>query len=65
MEMFIPLLLLMSLIAFCGCLLTIHVYGLYLCFRKKWYLGLAGLVIPSFATIIGAADLFFKKDLLA
>lgn len=38
-------------------------YGLYKCFKKRWYIGLAGLVVPLFALIVGTAALF-NKDIL-
>jgi hypothetical protein len=44
---------------------ALEIYGIYLCFLKKWYLGAVGLIVPGFALVIGAAKLFFKKDLLA
>lgn len=46
-------------------LLALKLYGIYLCFSKKWYLGAVALVVPLFAEVIGAAKLFFKKDLLS
>lgn len=42
----------------------ISLYGVYLSFSKKWYIGAVALFIHPFAFIVGAAKLFFKKDLL-
>jgi len=44
---------------------ALEIYGIYICFLKKWYLGAVALLVPGFALVIGAAKLFFKKDLLA
>lgn len=41
-----------------------QLYGMYLCFKKKWYVGAASLFIPGLALVIGGFKLFFKKDLL-
>lgn len=41
-----------------------HFYGIILCFRKKWYIGLASIVVPLFATVIGGTKLLFKRDIL-
>lgn len=46
-------------------LTAVNIYGIYLCFKKKWYVGVAGLLVPWFAFVIGTAKYFFKKDLLA
>ena len=43
---------------------ALHIYGIVLSFQKKWYIGLASLVVPLFALVIGVAKFFFKKDLL-
>lgn len=43
---------------------ALKLYGIYLCFIKKWYLGAVALFVPFFAEVIGAAKFFFKKDLL-
>jgi hypothetical protein len=45
--------------------LALEIYGMYICFCKKWYLGAVALLVPGFALVIGAAKVFFKKDLLA
>lgn len=44
--------------------LIVHIYGIYLCFKKSPLYGLAALVVPLFPLIIGTAKLIFKKDLL-
>jgi hypothetical protein len=44
---------------------ALNIYGLILCFKKKWYVGLAGLVFPLFALLVGISQAIFKKDLLA
>ena len=41
----------------------IHVYGIYVSFLKKWYLGAAALLIPGFALVVGLFKIF-KKDIL-
>ena len=43
--------------------ILITIYGIYLCFCKKWYIGIAALLVPGFATIVGWFK-FFKKDIL-
>jgi hypothetical protein len=43
----------------------LEVYGVYLSFNKKWYLGAVALLVPGFALVIGAAKFLFRKDLLA
>jgi len=40
------------------------IYGIVVCFKKKWYFGLIGLIFPIFALVVGVAKLF-KKDLLS
>ena len=58
--MFILLLaVLASIFMFC-----MHIHGIVLSFKKKWYLGVVSLVIPWFAVIVSAAKLFFKRDIL-
>lgn len=42
-----------------------NIHGIILCFRKKWYIGVAALIVPGFATIVSVASLVFKKDLLS
>lgn len=41
-----------------------QVYGLYVSFCKKWYFGVAALLVPGFAFIVGIFKIF-KKDILA
>lgn len=53
---------LMSFIQIAGLCTT--VYGIYICFKKSWALGLAGILVPGFAFVVGVAKLF-KKDVLA
>jgi hypothetical protein len=48
----------------CICSVAFQIYGTVVCFRKKWYMGLAALAVPGFSLVIGVAKLFFKKDLL-
>lgn len=61
---------LLSLLFFMFCmglslaLLALHIYGAYLCFCKKWYIGLAALVFGWFGIIVGAARYFWGKDIL-
>jgi hypothetical protein len=42
----------------------LQVYGIYTSFIKKWYFGVAALVIPGFALVVGAFKFFGKKDIL-
>ena len=56
---FLALAVLSSLVLF-----GLHVHGIVLSFKKKWYLGVVSLVIPWFAVIVSAAKLFFKRDIL-
>lgn len=46
-------------------LIGLKVYGVVLSFQKKWYIGVAALLVPFFAEIIALSKLLFKKDLLA
>lgn len=43
--------------------LALQVYGMYLSFKKKWYIGLASVLVPGFALVVGAMKFFMKKDL--
>lgn len=45
------------------CFTVLSFYGIYLCFIKRWYYGVAALVVPGFAAIIAIFKLF-KKDIL-
>lgn len=40
------------------------IYGVYLSFKKKWYIGVASLIVPGFALVVGVYKLITKKDLL-
>lgn len=42
----------------------LHIHGIVISFQKKWYLGLAAILVPGFATIVSIAKLVFKKDIL-
>lgn len=55
---------LLSILAVWGASFLLQLYGAYEAFKKKWYLGAVALLIPGFALVVGAAKLFFKKDLL-
>lgn len=55
--------LILSLVGLFIATVGLQFYGLYKCFKKKWYIGLAGLVVPMFALVVGTAALF-DKDLL-
>jgi hypothetical protein len=59
--MIIGIILLSGLLLF---LLYVRLYGIYLSFKKKWYIGTAALVVPFFADVVGIAKILFKKDLL-
>ena len=52
-----------AFVGFCLGLITIQIVGVVVCFQKKWYVGLAGLVFPIFSLVVGAAKLL-GKDLL-
>ncbi len=39
-------------------------YGIYLSFKKKWYIGAVSLLVPGFPLIVGLYKLITKKDLL-
>jgi hypothetical protein len=54
----------LAMIALSIGLFGLHLYGAYLGFQKKWYIGLAALLVGGFGVIIGAAKLFFNKDLI-
>jgi len=45
-------------------LFAMKLYGIYISFSKKWYLGLVSLIPCGFAEIVGIAKFVFKKDLL-
>jgi hypothetical protein len=51
-------------VALAAFLFLLHWYGVYVCFKKKWYMGLAAVVVPMFALFVGAAKFIFKSDLL-
>jgi hypothetical protein len=57
-------LLFLIIIALWLTLAGLSVYGMILSFKKKWYIGLAAIVVPLFAFVIGTAKVVFKKDLL-
>lgn len=57
------LLFVLLILASCLAIFCVQIYGTYVSFCKKWYIGLAALVFPGFAVVVGAAKLF-KKDLL-
>lgn len=42
----------------------LYIYGIYLAFNKKWYLGVLALIFSGFGVVLGGAKLFFKEDLL-
>ena len=44
--------------------LIISLYGIYICFKAKWYIGAASLLLPGFAFTVGFLKLIFKVDLL-
>lgn len=44
---------------------ALQIYGIYLSFRKKWYIGVAALAVPGFGLVVGTLKFFFKKDILA
>jgi hypothetical protein len=46
-------------------LFALRIYGIYLSFKKAWYIGAASLFVPFFADVVGIAKFFFKKDLLS
>lgn len=56
---------LLGVVAIGFAILGLRVYGIVLSFKKKWYIGVAALVVPLFAEIVAIAKLVFKKDLLA
>jgi len=64
MDNIIPLLFILGILVLGAGELTLKIYGIYLCFKYKWYIGVCALVVPFFAEIIAIAKLFFKKDLL-
>lgn len=43
---------------------AIEIYGMYIAFTKKWYLGAVALIVPGFALVVGLFKLF-KKDILS
>lgn len=45
-------------------LLSLNIYGMVICFKKKWHFGIMSLLVPWFAIIVGGAKYLFKKDLL-
>lgn len=52
------------LIAYLVLSISAKIHGVILCFKKKWYLGVAALLVPFFAEIVSVAKIVFKKDLL-
>lgn len=45
--------------------IALQVYGIYLGFKKAWYVGAIAIVIPLFALVVGTSKAVFDKDLLA
>lgn len=45
-------------------LLAMKIYGTYISFKKAWYIGLASIVFPGFAEVVGLFKFFTKKDVL-
>lgn len=45
-------------------ILYLHIYGIVLGFKRRWYFGVVALMVPWFAVIVAGAKFFFKKDLL-
>jgi len=43
---------------------SIKLYGAFLGFQKKWYLGLIALFVPFFGLAVGFSKLVLKKDIL-
>ena len=43
----------------------LQVYGIYICFVKKWYMGAVALIVPGFALVVGAFKFFGKRDILS
>lgn len=43
--------------------IALEIYGIYLSFKKKWYIGLASILFPSMALVVALAKLC-KKDIL-
>lgn len=54
---------LLTLALLWGASLAVSIYGIYTAFLKKWYIGVAALLVPGFAMVVGIAKLF-KKDIL-
>ena len=44
--------------------IALKIYGAYQAFKKKWYFGVAALLVPGFGLVVGCAKFFFKKDIL-
>lgn len=59
----IGLLMLLATLAVVVGMFGLWVYGIVLCFQKKWYVGLAALSVPLFAQVIAVGKLC-GKDLL-
>lgn len=45
--------------------IVLHLHGIMLAFKKKWYIGVIAIVVPFFALIVSLAKILFKKDILA
>ena len=43
---------------------ALKLYGAYLAFQKKWWLGLIALIVPFFAEMLTLFKVFFNIDLL-
>jgi len=59
------LLMAILLLVYVSCSFSLGLYGITIAFKKKWYLGLAAIIIPGFALTLGVFKFFFKRDLLA
>ena len=43
---------------------AVNFYGIYLSFKKKWYIGAVALLVPGFSLVVGLYKAITKKDLL-
>lgn len=62
--MYSALALLLAVLVLSLAVMALKVYGIVLCFKAKWYIGVVAILVPFFAEIIAIAKLAFKKDLL-
>lgn len=64
MGLAISMLVFLVSVAVSAGLFCLSLYGAYLGFKKKWYIGVIALVFSIVGIFIGGAKFFFNKNVL-